>query len=293
MANYQYTESINAIKLVKGPTGPKGATGPTGDTGATGAAGVQGAVGPDNLARTDISFSSNLSPAYKEIPVGEIVLIGHTTTNSLPILSSVKAIVGADTGDALCKAGLYLVNHSTENSGAATPMVMASSSFEIKGLGRSRDFKIVDFDVDASKWPTNDDVIGLWAYIEYPTAKIDSYLAEVLRLYGGKEAVQVKEALQKKSLLTRSKFYSALKNKYGINGGGILKEEQNVLLEAEQVELTKLKITQEQSQITEKETALAEGRRTLDYTSIAGSALDLDTWVSSNIALEIAYLQFT
>jgi hypothetical protein len=293
MSTYQYTNSINSIKLVQGPIGPKGAIGDAGAIGETGDTGVQGISGPDNLARTDISFSSNISPAYKEIPVGEIVLIGHTTTNNLPILNSVKAIVGADTGDTICRAGLYLVNHSTENSSATNPVVIASSKFEIKGLGRTKDFRIIDFDIDASLWPTNDDVIGLWAYVEYPKEKINSYLAEVSRLYGAKEAVIVKEALIKKTELTRSKFYSTLKNKYGIKGNALVQEEQNVLLEAEQLELNKLKLDQESIQLKEINDSILEQRRTLDYTAISGSTLDLDTYVSSNIALEIAYLQFT
>jgi hypothetical protein len=293
MSTYTYTNTNNTIKLVAGPIGPKGTVGDVGTTGTTGAAGVQGAKGPGNLGRTDISFSSNISPAYKEIPVGKIVLIGHTTTNNLPTLSSVKAIIGADTGDTVCRAGLYLVNHSTENSGAATPMIIASSKFEIKGLGRTKDFKIADFDIDASAWPTNDDVIGLWAYIEYPKDKINSYLAEVERLYGAREAVTVKEALQKEVLLTRTKFYSSLEGQYGIKGGGILTEEQNVLKEAEQLEVSKTKLTLDAAQTEEIIAAEEEQRRTLDYTTISSSSLDLQTWVSANITLEVAYLQFS
>ena len=293
MSTYTYTNTNNAIKVVKGAIGPKGATGDIGTTGTTGSAGVQGERGPGNLGRTDISFSGNTSPAYKEIGTGKIVLIGHTTTNNLPTLTSVKAIVGADTGDTICRAGLYLVNHSTENSSAANPIIIASSKFEIKGLGRPKDFKIADFDIDASAWPINDDVIGLWAYIEYPKDKINSYLAEISRLYGDKEAVRVKESLIKKTELTRTKFYSTLTNKYGIRGNAIVSEEQKVLLEAEQIELTKLKLEQDASQTKETEDALAEKRRTLDFTAVNSGTIDLDTWVSANVALEVAYLQFT
>ena len=160
MSTYNYTNTNNTIKVVKGATGARGATGDNGTTGASGVVGIQGARGPGNLGRTDISFSGNTSPSYLEIPTGEIILIGHTTTNNLPTLTSVKAIIGSDTGDTLCRSGLYLVNHSTENPSATSPMVIASSKFEIKGFGRARDFRIIDFDIDANLWPINDDVIG-------------------------------------------------------------------------------------------------------------------------------------
>lgn len=292
MSTYNYTNTNNAITVVKGATGPRGATGLNGATGATGDAGIQGPKGPGNLGKTDISFSGNKSASYLEAPVGEIKLIGHTTTNNLPTLTSVKAIVGADTGDTLCRAGLYLVNHSTENSGAANPVIIASNKFEIKGLGRTRDFKIVDFNIDSSLWPTNDDVIGLWAYIEYPKEKIKSYLAEVERLYGAKEAVIVKEDLLNRTELTRSKFYTALTEIYGIEGSGIIKEEQNEIIEKKVISSRKLKLNQDATQEVERKNSLAENRRTLKYDSINNSALDLKTWVSSNIELEVAYLQF-
>lgn len=292
MSTYNYTNTNNAITVVKGATGPRGATGLNGATGATGDAGIQGPKGPGNLGKTDISFSGNKSASYLEVPVGEIKLIGHTTTNNLPTLTSVKAIVGADTGDTLCRAGLYLVNHSTENSGAANPVIIASNKFEIKGLGRTRDFKIVDFNIDSNLWPTNDDVIGLWAYIEYPKEKIKSYLAEIQRLYGAKEAVIVKEDLLNRTELTRPKFYTALTEIYGIEGSGIIKEEQNEIIEKKVISSRKLKLNQDATQEVERKNSLAENRRTLKYDSINSSALDLKTWVSSNIELEVAYLQF-
>ena len=292
MPTYNYTNTNNAIKVVKGPAGPRGITGLNGATGATGDAGAQGPKGPGNLGKTDISFSGNKSASYLEVPVGEIKLIGHTTTNNLPTLTSVKAIVGADTGDTLCKAGLYLVNHSTENSGATDPMIIASNKFEIKGLGRTKDFKIIDFTIDSSLWPTNDDVIGLWAYIEYPKEKIKSYLSEVERLYGAKEAVTIKEALIEQTDLTRSKFYTSLTEKYGIQGSGIIPEEQNKIIESKIAASRKLKLDQEATQKEEEEASLRENRRTVDYKSINNSTLNLKTWVSSNIELEVAYLQF-
>lgn len=292
MSTYNYTNTNNAITVVKGATGPRGSTGLTGATGTTGDAGIQGPKGPGNLGKTDISFSGNKSASYLEVPVGKIKLIGHTTTNNLPTLTSVKAIVGADTGDTLCRAGLYLVNHSTENPDATDPMIIASNKFEIKGLGRTRDFKIIDFNIDSSLWPTNDDVIGLWAYIEYPKEKIKSYLSEIQRLYGAKEAVIVKEDLLNRTELTRSKFYTALTEVYGIQGSSIIKEEQNEIIEKKVISSRKLKLNQDAAQEVERKDSLAENRRTLKYDSINSSALDLETWVSSNIELEVAYLQF-
>lgn len=293
MSTYTYTYTNNAIKLVTGALGPKGRSGAIGTTGATGAVGVQGDKGPGNLGRTDISFSGNISAAYREIPVGYITLIGHTSTNNLPTLNSVKAIIGADTGDAICRAGLYLVNHSTENTSATTQMVIASKKFEIKGLGRPKDFNIIDFDIDASAWPVNDDVIGLWAYIEYPKEKINSYLAQISTTYGTAEAVAVKEALEERSQLTRTKFYKALTSTYGIKGNGLIQEEQLVLQEAETTLVTKTRAMLLEAQTVELESATTEERRIVDYGVVSSLVDGLDTYVTSNITLEVAYLQFS
>lgn len=292
MSTYIYTHNNNAIRLGEGPGGPKGATGLTGTRGADGPQGDQGAKGPGNLGKTDVSFSCDTSASFFEVAAGQIVLVGHTTTNSLNNLSSVKVIVGADTGNTICQAGLVLMNHTTENPLANNSTIIASSKFEIKGFGKTKDFRIVNLDIDPNLWPINDDIVGLWAYIDYPKEKEKSYLAEVERLYDAKEAVIAKETIKEKTELTRSKFYSSLTKDYGIAGSGIITEERNILTEKRQVLATKARINQEEKQAKENKDSLKENRRTKDYKEI-GSDKAISAWVGSNITLEVAYLQFS
>lgn len=292
MSTYTYTNNNNAIRLSEPPSGAKGATGPNGADGADGPQGDQGAKGPGNLGKTDVSFSCESSASFFEVAAGHAVLVGHTTTNSLNTLSSVKVIVGADTGNTICQARLFLMNHTTENPLADTPTIIASSKFEIKGFGKTKDFRIVNLDIDPNLWPINDDIVGLWAVIQYPKEKEKSYLAEVERLYDAKEAVIAKETIQENAELTRSKFYSSLTKDYGIAGSGIITEERNVLAEKRQVRAMKSRIAQEEKQTKENADSLKEGRRTKNYKEI-GNDKEVNAWVGTNITLEVAYLQLS
>lgn len=292
MSTYIYTNNNNAIRLGEGPSGPKGATGENGEQGNTGPQGDQGAKGPGNLGKTDVSFSCENSASFFEVPAGHYVLVGHTTTNSLNTLSSVKVIIGADTGNTICKAGLRLMNHTTENPLADDPTIIAKSDFEIKGFGKNKDFRIVNLDIDPNLWPINDDIVGLWAYIAYPTEKEKSYLAEIERLYDAGEAVIAKETIKEKTKLKKSNFYNTLTKDYGIAGSGIVKEERNVLSEERQLLAKKSRINQEEKQAKENKASLKEGRRTRDYKEI-GTDGAISAWVGSRISLEVAYLQLS
>lgn len=215
MSNYVYTDTNNAIsigKLTQGPDGPVGYAGPKGKDGAKGLTGPQGNKGEDNLRKTDIGFSGT-SAASHSINAGKLTLIGHVIFNNLQALSAVKVIAGVHTSGSTAFAGVWLINHTTQNS---SKIVIAETTFPANGYGLIKDFRIRDLIVDPNKWPNNEDVLGVWAYIGNTKKEINKIIQGFNTSYGGQIAVLKKESLEKEGSVERKYVYNALEKDYNI-----------------------------------------------------------------------------
>ena len=260
MSNYVYTDNNNAIsvgKLIQGVDGPQGHTGRGGSAGAAGVAGTQGEKGPDNLRKTDICFSG-VSSAYATIPAGKITLIGHVIFNNLAALSTVKVIAGAHNSGGVSKGSLWLANHSTEDSNR---VMVAEKHFEVSGHGLPKDFRIHDLTIDPSAWPDNEDVLGVWAFIDYTKESINSTLTSLTTFNSAEEAIAFKEKLAIASSTDKKYLYDTMKKSYNIGTQAIV-EEEKLQLQDDLVAEKELQAKKDLAlQTTENETAIIEGRR--------------------------------
>lgn len=215
MSNYVYTNTNNAIsigKLTQGPDGPVGYAGPKGPDGPQGVIGPQGNKGADDLSKTDISFSGT-STASHTVNAGKLRLIGHVIFNNLQALNTVKVIAGVHTSGSAAEAGIWLINHTTQNS---SKIVIAETTFPANGYGLIKDFRVRNLNIDPSKWPNNEDVLGVWAYIGNTKKEINKIIQGFNTSYGGQLAVLKKESLEKEGSVERKYVYNALEKDYNI-----------------------------------------------------------------------------